>query len=78
MSGRSLIGAFGAYLLQVLLGSALGISRPQAFDWFHSGYFTTSLGFLMLSMGLTLTFKDFKEVSPLWRMIDGEQIFMKM
>ena len=32
----------------------------------------------MLSMGLTLTFKDFKEVSPLWRMIDGEQIFMKM
>lgn len=49
--------------VQVLLGSALGISQPQAFDWFHSGYFTTSLGFLMLSMGLTLTFKDFQEVS---------------
>lgn len=45
----------------VLLGASLGIGTPQAFDWFHSGYFTTSLGFLMLSMGLTLTFNDFKE-----------------
>lgn len=48
-----------------MLGAALGISSPQAFDWFHSGYFTTSLGFLMLSMGLTLTFKDFREVGGL-------------
>jgi predicted Na+-dependent transporter len=47
---------------QVLLGASLGIGAPQAFDWFHSGYFTTSLGFLMLSMGLTLTINDFKEV----------------
>ena len=49
--------------MQVLLGSALGIGSPQAFDWFHSGYFTYSLGFLMLSMGLTLTVNDFKDVS---------------
>lgn len=49
--------------IQVLLGAALGIYSPSSFDWFHSGYFTTSLGFLMLSMGLTLTFKDFQDVS---------------
>ena len=49
-------------MLQVCLGAALGISKPSALLWFKSDLFTYGLGFLMLSMGLTLTIKDFKQV----------------
>lgn len=51
-------------LMQVCLGAAIGISRPESVAWCSSGLFTGLLGFLMLSMGLTLTFDDFKKVSP--------------
>jgi len=34
---------------------------PQTLAWFSSDLFTVALGFLMLSMGLTLTFDDFKQ-----------------
>ena len=47
---------------QVCLGAALGISKPQSLLWFKSDLFTYALGFLMLSMGLTLTFDDFRQV----------------
>lgn len=47
---------------QVCLGAALGIGQPAAFSWFKSDLFTYSLGFLMLSMGLTLTVDDFRQV----------------
>ena len=46
------------------LGAALGISKPSALLWFKSDLFTYALGFLMLSMGLTLTFDDFRQVPP--------------
>ena len=46
---------------QVCLGAALGISKPSALLWFKSDLFTYGLGFLMLSMGLTLTIEDFKK-----------------
>jgi len=49
---------------QVCLGAALGISKPSALLWFKSDLFTYALGFLMLSMGLTLTFDDFRQVPP--------------
>ena len=45
------------------MGAAIGISRPQSVAWCSSGLFTSLLGFLMLSMGLTLTFEDFKKAS---------------
>ncbi|BDA41888.1 probable sodium/metabolite cotransporter BASS1, chloroplas [Coccomyxa sp. Obi] len=45
----------------VCLGAALGISRPSSLLWFKSDLFTYGLGFLMLSMGLTLTLDDFKQ-----------------
>ncbi|CAL5219136.1 g912 [Coccomyxa viridis] len=45
----------------VCLGAALGISKPSALLWFKSDLFTYGLGFLMLSMGLTLTIEDFKQ-----------------
>ena len=50
------------YRMQVCLGAALGISKPSALLWFKSDLFTYGLGFLMLSMGLTLTIEDFKQV----------------
>jgi len=46
----------------VCLGAALGIGKPSALLWFKSDLFTYGLGFLMLSMGLTLTVEDFKQV----------------
>lgn len=52
------------YCSQVCLGAALGISKPSSLLWFKSDLFTYGLGFLMLSMGLTLTVEDFKQVSP--------------
>ncbi|KAK9822155.1 hypothetical protein WJX81_000329 [Elliptochloris bilobata] len=45
----------------VCLGAALGISKPASLLWFKSDLFTYALGFLMLSMGLTLTFDDFRQ-----------------
>eukprot|EP00891_Asterochloris_glomerata_P000476 jgi/Astpho2/476/e_gw1.00011.83.1_t len=47
----------------VCLGAGIGIARPQTVAWLSSDLFTYLLGFLMLSMGLTLTFDDFKKCS---------------
>ena len=45
-----------------MLGATIGIVRPTAVTWLNSDLFTIFLGFLMLSMGLTLTVEDFKKV----------------
>ncbi|XP_021891014.1 sodium/pyruvate cotransporter BASS2, chloroplastic [Carica papaya] len=44
----------------VILGTILGIYKPAAVTWLETDLFTLGLGFLMLSMGLTLTFEDFR------------------
>uniref|UniRef100_A0A803MQ70 Uncharacterized protein n=1 Tax=Chenopodium quinoa TaxID=63459 RepID=A0A803MQ70_CHEQI len=44
----------------VILGTLIGIYKPAAVTWLETDLFTLGLGFLMLSMGLTLTFDDFK------------------
>ncbi|KGN65391.1 sodium/pyruvate cotransporter BASS2, chloroplastic [Cucumis sativus] len=44
----------------VILGTILGIYKPAAVTWLETDLFTVGLGFLMLSMGLTLTFEDFR------------------
>ncbi|KAK8682902.1 hypothetical protein V6N13_038982 [Hibiscus sabdariffa] len=44
----------------VILGTIIGIYKPAAVTWLETDLFTVGLGFLMLSMGLTLTFEDFK------------------
>ncbi|CAA7409931.1 unnamed protein product [Spirodela intermedia] len=44
----------------VMLGTILGIYKPAAVTWLETDLFTVGLGFLMLSMGLTLTFEDFR------------------
>uniref|UniRef100_A0A5B7AUB5 Uncharacterized protein n=1 Tax=Davidia involucrata TaxID=16924 RepID=A0A5B7AUB5_DAVIN len=44
----------------VILGTIIGIYKPAAVTWLETDLFTAGLGFLMLSMGLTLTFEDFR------------------
>ncbi|KAL6842645.1 hypothetical protein ACP4OV_027489 [Aristida adscensionis] len=44
----------------VILGTVIGIWKPSMVTWLETDLFTLGLGFLMLSMGLTLTFEDFK------------------
>lgn len=44
----------------VILGTVVGIYKPSAVTWLETDLFTVGLGFLMLSMGLTLTFEDFR------------------
>ncbi|KAJ0091543.1 hypothetical protein Patl1_13167 [Pistacia atlantica] len=44
----------------VILGTIIGIYKPAAVTWLQTDLFTLALGFLMLSMGLTLTFEDFR------------------
>lgn len=46
--------------LWVFIGATIGIFRPEAVTWFSTQMFSTSLGFLMLCMGLTLSVADFK------------------
>ncbi|XP_055810583.1 sodium/pyruvate cotransporter BASS2, chloroplastic isoform X3 [Solanum dulcamara] len=46
--------------LWVILGTIIGIYKPSAVTWLETDLFTLGLGFLMLSMGLTLTFEDFR------------------
>lgn len=44
----------------VIIGTLIGIYKPSAVTWLQTDLFTVGLGFLMLSMGLTLTFEDFR------------------
>lgn len=44
----------------VILGTVIGIYKPSMVTWLETDLFTLGLGFLMLSMGLTLTFEDFR------------------
>ncbi|CAL9117482.1 unnamed protein product [Musa textilis] len=44
----------------VMLGTIIGIYKPSMVTWLETDLFTVGLGFLMLSMGLTLTFEDFR------------------
>ncbi|KVH93845.1 Bile acid:sodium symporter, partial [Cynara cardunculus var. scolymus] len=48
--------------LWVILGTIIGIYKPSAVTWLETDLFTVGLGFLMLSMGLTLKFEDFRRV----------------
>ncbi|CAD6270457.1 unnamed protein product [Miscanthus lutarioriparius] len=46
----------------VAAGASVDVARPEAFRWFVAlapGSYTTTLGFIMLAMGLTLQLRDF-------------------
>jgi len=49
--------------LWTILFTGLALKSPASFEWFTTEYFTAALAALMLSMGITLTPKDFIEVS---------------
>ena len=49
--------------LWTVIFASIAITKPSAFSWFSTKYFTASLGALMLSMGITLTADDFVRVS---------------
>jgi len=46
----------------VLLAGALAMVRPQWFTWFSGPWIPVGLGIIMLGMGLTLRFDDFRGV----------------
>ncbi|MGA4645107.1 bile acid:sodium symporter family protein [Limisphaera sp. 4302-co] len=46
----------------VLLAGALAMFRPQWFTWFSGPWIPVGLGIIMLGMGLTLRFDDFRGV----------------
>ncbi len=51
-----------AFPLWILLCSGLALVEPGWFTWFKGQYTVWGLGVIMLGMGLTLTFEDFKGV----------------
>ncbi|KAL6746054.1 sodium bile acid symporter family-domain-containing protein [Haematococcus lacustris] len=54
------IGAIATTLFPVwVIGAAVGgFHRPELFNWFHTSQITNGLMFVMLGMGLTLTFEE--------------------
>jgi BASS family bile acid:Na+ symporter len=51
-----------AFPLWVLVGAALALWQPATALWFQPDWIPLFLGVIMLSMGLTLDFQDFKRV----------------
>jgi len=51
-----------AFPLWVLVASGLALLRPTLFTWFSGPLITIGLGVIMLSMGMTLGFEDFRRV----------------
>ncbi len=52
----------------VSISAALALYHPPSFTWFSGSLITLGLGGIMLGMGITLQWKDFKEVvrTPSW------------
>lgn len=48
--------------LWTLLVAVLALKRPSTFTWLSTTYFTFTLSILMLSMGITLSVRDFKRI----------------
>lgn len=51
-----------AFPLWVLICCALALANPSLFTWFSGSLITVGLGIIMLSMGMTLGFEDFRRV----------------
>eukprot|EP00871_Galdieria_phlegrea_P000536 jgi/Galph1/1483/GphlegSOOS_G174.1 len=46
-----------------IIVAIVALRKPSAFTWLTTPYFTLTLGILMLSMGITLSPRDFKRIS---------------
>jgi len=55
--------ATNLFPLWTVLFTGVALKSPQSFAWFTTEYFTAALAALMLSMGITLTPKDFVKVA---------------
>lgn len=51
-----------AFPVWVVAGAALALWEPETATWFQPGWTPLALGVIMLSMGLTLDFEDFRRV----------------
>jgi len=58
-----------AFPLWILAGAVLALWQPATALWFQPGWIPLFLGIIMLSMGLTLNFKDFQQVIQIPRSI---------
>ena len=52
-----------AFPLWLLLASGMALVRPELFTWFSGPFITAGLGVIMLSMGMTVGFEDFRRVA---------------
>ncbi len=59
----------GAFPIWVVGGAALAMWEPRTATWFQPTWIPFFLGIIMLSMGLTLTYKDFLRVLEIPRMV---------
>ncbi len=57
-----------AFPIWVIIGVLLTFLEPKIFTWFSGNFITYGLGIIMLGMGLTISFEDFKNVLkvPKW------------
>ena len=51
-----------AFPLWVLVASGLALLEPRLFTWFSGPFITVGLGVIMLSMGITIGFDDFRRI----------------
>jgi len=59
---RILTWLTNAFPLWILLGSVAALCKPELVTWFAGPLIVWGLAIIMLGMGLTLTFADFREV----------------
>ena len=52
-----------AFPLWLLLASGVALVRPGLFTWFSGSFITIGLGVIMLSMGMTVGFEDFRRIA---------------
>ncbi|MDL5046525.1 bile acid:sodium symporter family protein [Oscillatoria amoena NRMC-F 0135] len=66
---RLLAIAANLFPLWVLLGAAVALIEPRAFDWYQAAWINPTLAIIMLGMGLTLSFDDFKGIGKMPRAV---------
>lgn len=59
---RTLAWLTNAFPLWILVGSIAALIKPEMLTWFAGPWIVWGLAVIMIGMGLTLTFSDFREV----------------
>ena len=66
---KPLAALTNAFPLWVLAATVLALVRPELFGWFSGPLIPLGLGIIMLSMGMTLGFDDFRRISRERRLV---------